>query len=316
MHKEAALPDRCVKSNQPAEGRRLKRKLEWCRLSDLPHASSAPPLPHLSRLPDRVPDLPQEGDDLRRSQRGVVPQAATEDRAELVPGPRRRGAGRSVGLLGRSLPSGRSGRLVCRNRGHPGRRVLMARYPPASWPPSGSPPTTSGSRVSIRSFWRCCPTGRMNRSRPPASGEPARRRTHQPSPRGRGGKKGRGCRLGHALRREALPAGSPAASRPLASPDVGGSLVARIASAASAAAMSEFEDESAESSSEAANSAVKSIEPCRPTVEMPCWARPRGWRTRSCRCRPWCRPCSCWCASTSTPVPVLVRLPLPLIAPA
>ncbi len=30
MHKEAALPDRCVKSNQPAEGRRLKRKLEWC----------------------------------------------------------------------------------------------------------------------------------------------------------------------------------------------------------------------------------------------------------------------------------------------
>jgi hypothetical protein len=29
MHKEAVLPDRCVKSNQPAHGRRLKRKLAW-----------------------------------------------------------------------------------------------------------------------------------------------------------------------------------------------------------------------------------------------------------------------------------------------
>jgi hypothetical protein len=29
MHKEAHLPARCVKSNQPIEGRRLKRKLTW-----------------------------------------------------------------------------------------------------------------------------------------------------------------------------------------------------------------------------------------------------------------------------------------------
>jgi len=29
MHKRAMLPDRCVKSNQPAEGRRLTRKLYW-----------------------------------------------------------------------------------------------------------------------------------------------------------------------------------------------------------------------------------------------------------------------------------------------
>jgi hypothetical protein len=29
MHKEASLPARCVKSNQPVEGRRLKRKLVW-----------------------------------------------------------------------------------------------------------------------------------------------------------------------------------------------------------------------------------------------------------------------------------------------
>jgi hypothetical protein len=29
MHKEASLPARCVKSNQPVEGRRLKRKLTW-----------------------------------------------------------------------------------------------------------------------------------------------------------------------------------------------------------------------------------------------------------------------------------------------
>ena len=29
MHKEAPLPDRCIKSNQPAFGRRLKRKLNW-----------------------------------------------------------------------------------------------------------------------------------------------------------------------------------------------------------------------------------------------------------------------------------------------
>ena len=29
MHKRAVLPDRCVKSNQPAEGRRLRRNLYW-----------------------------------------------------------------------------------------------------------------------------------------------------------------------------------------------------------------------------------------------------------------------------------------------
>ena len=29
MHKQAILPDRCVKSNQPAEGRRLKRSMSW-----------------------------------------------------------------------------------------------------------------------------------------------------------------------------------------------------------------------------------------------------------------------------------------------
>lgn len=29
MHKHAVLPDRCVKSNQPAHGRRLKRRLYW-----------------------------------------------------------------------------------------------------------------------------------------------------------------------------------------------------------------------------------------------------------------------------------------------
>ena len=29
MHKNAVLPDRCVKSNQPAHGRRLKRNLSW-----------------------------------------------------------------------------------------------------------------------------------------------------------------------------------------------------------------------------------------------------------------------------------------------
>ena len=29
MHKRAALPDRCVKSNLPADGRRLKRSLYW-----------------------------------------------------------------------------------------------------------------------------------------------------------------------------------------------------------------------------------------------------------------------------------------------
>ena len=29
MHKQAVLPDRCVKCNQPAGGRRLKRKLYW-----------------------------------------------------------------------------------------------------------------------------------------------------------------------------------------------------------------------------------------------------------------------------------------------
>lgn len=29
MHRDAQLPDRCVKSNQPAHGRRLKRKLAW-----------------------------------------------------------------------------------------------------------------------------------------------------------------------------------------------------------------------------------------------------------------------------------------------
>lgn len=29
MHKAAPLPDRCVKSNQPANGRTLKRKLHW-----------------------------------------------------------------------------------------------------------------------------------------------------------------------------------------------------------------------------------------------------------------------------------------------
>ena len=29
MHKLAKLPDRCVKSNQPADGRRLRRKLSW-----------------------------------------------------------------------------------------------------------------------------------------------------------------------------------------------------------------------------------------------------------------------------------------------
>ncbi len=29
MHKRATLPDRCVKSNQPAHGRRLKRNLYW-----------------------------------------------------------------------------------------------------------------------------------------------------------------------------------------------------------------------------------------------------------------------------------------------
>jgi hypothetical protein len=29
MHKSASLPDRCVKSNQPAHGRTLKRKLSW-----------------------------------------------------------------------------------------------------------------------------------------------------------------------------------------------------------------------------------------------------------------------------------------------
>ena len=29
MHKQAVLPDRCVKSNQPVHGRRLKRKLTW-----------------------------------------------------------------------------------------------------------------------------------------------------------------------------------------------------------------------------------------------------------------------------------------------
>lgn len=29
MHKQATLPDRCVKSNQPAHGRKLKRNLYW-----------------------------------------------------------------------------------------------------------------------------------------------------------------------------------------------------------------------------------------------------------------------------------------------
>ena len=29
MHKQAVLPDRCIKCNQPAGGRRLKRKLYW-----------------------------------------------------------------------------------------------------------------------------------------------------------------------------------------------------------------------------------------------------------------------------------------------
>jgi hypothetical protein len=29
MHKQAVLPDRCVKCNQPARGRRLKRSLSW-----------------------------------------------------------------------------------------------------------------------------------------------------------------------------------------------------------------------------------------------------------------------------------------------
>lgn len=29
MHKQAELPDRCVKSNQPAHGGRLRRKLNW-----------------------------------------------------------------------------------------------------------------------------------------------------------------------------------------------------------------------------------------------------------------------------------------------
>jgi hypothetical protein len=29
MHKQAVLPDVCIKSNQPAHGRRLKRKLSW-----------------------------------------------------------------------------------------------------------------------------------------------------------------------------------------------------------------------------------------------------------------------------------------------
>jgi hypothetical protein len=29
MHRQAALPDRCVKSNQPAHGRCLRRKLAW-----------------------------------------------------------------------------------------------------------------------------------------------------------------------------------------------------------------------------------------------------------------------------------------------
>jgi uncharacterized membrane protein len=29
MHKRANLPDRCVKSNQPADGRRLQRNLSW-----------------------------------------------------------------------------------------------------------------------------------------------------------------------------------------------------------------------------------------------------------------------------------------------
>lgn len=29
MHRNAELPDRCVKSNEPANGRKLKRKLTW-----------------------------------------------------------------------------------------------------------------------------------------------------------------------------------------------------------------------------------------------------------------------------------------------
>ena len=29
MHRNAVLPDRCVKTNKPAQGRRLKRKLYW-----------------------------------------------------------------------------------------------------------------------------------------------------------------------------------------------------------------------------------------------------------------------------------------------
>jgi len=51
MHKQAVLPDRCVKSNQPAHGRRLKRKLYLAqrRASRLPGGTASVAVPSVAR---------------------------------------------------------------------------------------------------------------------------------------------------------------------------------------------------------------------------------------------------------------------------
>ena len=88
MHKQAVLPDRCVKSNRPAYGQRLKRKLYLVPPAALSHHPGPPrPLPRLG------PDLAEESDDLCRAQRAVVPQTTMADCRQLVPGPRGSGDG-------------------------------------------------------------------------------------------------------------------------------------------------------------------------------------------------------------------------------